>query len=216
MIRHVRPKYACRCCDVITQAPAPAMPTPRGVLPACSHICWCRNMPTSAALSAERDLRSRGARSRSFDLAIGSVRRSGCYSRSSRGSATCVCGREDPRRRYDRSGAGPGLGRTKTGRLWVYVRDDRPFCGNEPPAAVYFYSPDRGGENPAAHLAASPAFCTPMPIAGSRRLRSSGAAPRQRRQSPRSHAGPIAAARSSTCGRRRNRRSPKRRSTRSR
>jgi transposase len=47
----------------------------------------------------------------------------------------------------------PGLGRTRTGRLWVYVRDDRPFCGPAPPAAVYFYSPDRGGEHPAAHLA---------------------------------------------------------------
>ena len=47
----------------------------------------------------------------------------------------------------------PGLGRTKTGRLWVYVRDDRPFCGAAPPAAAYFYSPDRGGEHPAAHMA---------------------------------------------------------------
>jgi transposase len=47
----------------------------------------------------------------------------------------------------------PGRGRTRTGRLWVYVRDDRPFCGTAPPAAAYFYSPDRGGEHPAAHLA---------------------------------------------------------------
>jgi hypothetical protein len=35
----------------------------------------------------------------------------------------------------------------------VYVRDDRPFCGPAPPAAAYFYSPDRGGEHPAVHLA---------------------------------------------------------------
>jgi hypothetical protein len=65
----------------------------------------------------------------------------------------------------------PGLGRTKTGRLWArlaqgsaqrswvewqaegYVRDDRPFCGEAPPAAAYFYSPDRGGEHPTAHMA---------------------------------------------------------------
>ena len=47
----------------------------------------------------------------------------------------------------------PGLGRTKTGRLWVYVRDDRPFAGDAAPAAAYFYSPDRGGEHPAAPLA---------------------------------------------------------------
>jgi transposase len=47
----------------------------------------------------------------------------------------------------------PGLGRTRTGRLWVYVRDDRPFAGDAAPAAAYFYSPDRGGEHPAVHLA---------------------------------------------------------------
>jgi hypothetical protein len=52
----------------------------------------------------------------------------------------------------------PGLGRTKTGRLWVYVRDDRPFCGTAPPAAAYFYSPDRGGEHPAHHLATFSGF----------------------------------------------------------
>src|SRR5258706_15875334 len=40
----------------------------------------------------------------------------------------------------------PGRGRTKTGRLWVYARDDRPWSGPEPPAAVYFYSPDRKAE----------------------------------------------------------------------
>ncbi len=34
----------------------------------------------------------------------------------------------------------PGRGRTKAGRLWVYARDDRPWAGPEPPAAVYFYS----------------------------------------------------------------------------
>jgi hypothetical protein len=46
----------------------------------------------------------------------------------------------------------PGRGRTKTGRLWVYARDDRPWSGPEPPAAVYFYSPDRKAERPASHL----------------------------------------------------------------
>ena len=46
----------------------------------------------------------------------------------------------------------PGLGRTKTGRLWTYVRDDRP-AGDQTPAAVWFaYSPDRKGEHPKAHL----------------------------------------------------------------
>jgi transposase len=43
-------------------------------------------------------------------------------------------------------------GKTRTGRLWVYVRDDLPFGGHDPPAAAYFYSPDRKGEHPRDHL----------------------------------------------------------------
>src|SRR5438874_7903694 len=46
----------------------------------------------------------------------------------------------------------PGRGRTRTARLWVYTRDDRPWGGPDPPAAVYFYSPDRKAERPASHL----------------------------------------------------------------
>ena len=46
----------------------------------------------------------------------------------------------------------PGRGRTKTGRLWVYVRDDRPWAGPDPPAATFFYSPDRKALRPASHL----------------------------------------------------------------
>jgi transposase len=43
--------------------------------------------------------------------------------------------------------------KTRTGRLWTYVRDDRPFGGHDPPAAVFFYSPDRAGIHPVQHLA---------------------------------------------------------------
>ena len=46
----------------------------------------------------------------------------------------------------------PGRGRTRTGRFWVYARDDRPWAGPDPPAAVFFYSLDRKAERPAAHL----------------------------------------------------------------
>jgi transposase len=44
-------------------------------------------------------------------------------------------------------------GKTITGRLWTYVRDDRPFAGPDPPAAVFHYSRNRNGEHPARHLA---------------------------------------------------------------
>jgi len=46
----------------------------------------------------------------------------------------------------------PGQGRTKTGRLWVYAREQRPWSGPEPPAAVYLFAPDRKAERPASHL----------------------------------------------------------------
>ena len=44
-------------------------------------------------------------------------------------------------------------GKTETGRCWVYVRDDKPFGGKSPPAAMFYYSRDRKGEHPQAHLA---------------------------------------------------------------
>lgn len=46
----------------------------------------------------------------------------------------------------------PGRGRTKTGRLWVYAREQRPWGGPEPPAALYLFAPDRKAERPASHL----------------------------------------------------------------
>ena len=60
----------------------------------------------------------------------------------------------------------PGNGKTKTGRLWTYVRDDRP-AGDEPPAVWFAYSPDRKGEHPKRHLQALRARCRPMPTPAS-------------------------------------------------
>ena len=47
----------------------------------------------------------------------------------------------------------PGRGRTKTGQLWAYARDDRPWGGDDPPGVAYVYAPDRKAERPTAHLA---------------------------------------------------------------
>ena len=46
----------------------------------------------------------------------------------------------------------PGRGRTKTGQLWAYARDDRPWGGRDPPGVAYVYAPDRKAERPIAHL----------------------------------------------------------------
>ena len=47
----------------------------------------------------------------------------------------------------------PGRGQTKTGQLWAYARDDRPWGGTDPPGVAYVYAPDRKAERPIAHLA---------------------------------------------------------------
>jgi transposase len=47
----------------------------------------------------------------------------------------------------------PGRGRTRTGQLWAYARDDRPWNGPDPPGVAYLYAPDRKAERPIAHLA---------------------------------------------------------------
>lgn len=46
----------------------------------------------------------------------------------------------------------PGRRRTKTGQLWPYTRDDRPWGGSNPPGVAYVYSPDRKAERPMMHL----------------------------------------------------------------
>ncbi len=46
----------------------------------------------------------------------------------------------------------PGRGRTKTGQLWAYARDDRPWGGSDPPMVAYVYAADRKAERPEAHL----------------------------------------------------------------
>ena len=61
-------------------------------------------------------------------------------------------------------------GKTRTGPLWTYVRDDRPFGGPDPPAAAFFYSPDRGGEHPERHLAGFAGIMQADAYAGFNRL----------------------------------------------
>jgi transposase len=61
-------------------------------------------------------------------------------------------------------------GKTDTGRIWVYVRDDRPFGGQAPPAAVFHYSRDRTGEHPEAHLSGFAGVLQADAFAGYNRL----------------------------------------------
>ena len=161
VIRHVRPKYACKACDAITQAPAPAMPTPRGrATPAllahllvgkyCDHLPLYRQSEIFAREGVDLDRSTLcdwvGQAAWLLDPIVSGIRKHVFAAEKIHGDDTTV------------PVLVPGLGRTKTGRLWVYVRDDRPFSGQAPPAAAYFYSPDRGGEHPATHMAGFTGF----------------------------------------------------------
>lgn len=156
VIRHVRPKFACQACDVITQAPAAAMPTPRGrATPAllahllvskyADHLPLYRQCEIYARDGVELDRSTLagwvGQVAWLLDPLVDAIRKHVLAGEKIHGDDTTLPVLE------------PGRGRTKTGRLWVYVRDDRPFAGEAPPAAVYFYSPDRRGEHPVGHLA---------------------------------------------------------------
>ena len=156
VIRHVRPKYACHACDAITQAPAPAMPTPRGrATPAmlahllvskyCDHLPLYRQCEMYARQGLELDRSTLcdwvGQAAWLLDPIVAAIRAHVFAAEKIHGDDTTVPVLE------------PRLGRTKTGRLWAYVRDDRRFCGEAPPAAAYFYSPDRTAAHPAAHMA---------------------------------------------------------------
>ena len=156
VVRHVRPKYACAACDAITQAPPPALPTPRGratpamlahllVAKYCDHLPLYRQSEIYAREGVDLDRSTLcdwvGQAAWLLDPVAATIRRHVFAAGKVHGDDTTV------------PVLAPGLGRTRTGRLWVYVRDDRPFAGEAAPAAAYFYSPDRGGEHPAAHLA---------------------------------------------------------------
>jgi hypothetical protein len=69
-----------------------------------------------------------------------------------RAAQPCLCRRPAARRWHAGPRAGAGPRQTKAGRLWTYVRDGRPCADQAPPAVCYFYSPDRKGEHPRAHL----------------------------------------------------------------
>ncbi|HDR9140498.1 TPA: IS66 family transposase, partial [Burkholderia vietnamiensis] len=156
VIRHRRPKLACARCDRIVQAAAPSRPIDRGIPgPAllahiavskfAYHLPLHRQAVMYARDGVEIDPGAMGYWMGSITVLLAplvdAVRR-----------YTLACGQvhaDDTPLPV----LAPGNGRTKTGRLWVYVRDDRPSGSDEPPAVWFAYTADRRGEHPQQHLA---------------------------------------------------------------
>ena len=155
VIRQVRPKLACACCDKIVQAEAPSRPIERGfagpgllahvlVSKYCDHLPLYRQSEIYAREGVELERSTLadwvGGTSALLGPLVEALRRHVMNAKKLHADDTPV------------PVLAPGNGKTKTGRLWTYVRDDRP-AGDATPAAVWFaYTPDRKGEHPQAHL----------------------------------------------------------------
>ena len=155
VIRHVRPKMSCSSCERIVQEPAPSRPIERGlagpgllahvlVAKYCDHQPLYRQSEMYAREGVELERSTLadwvGATSRLLAPLVEAI--------SSHVLATAKLHADD----IPVPVLAPGKGKTKIGRLWTYVRDDRP-AGDMTPSAVWFaYSPDRRGEHPRQHL----------------------------------------------------------------
>lgn len=155
VLRHIRPKLACVSCQRVFQAAAPSRPIARGLPgPALmAHVMvakYCDHQPLyrqSGIYARERVELDRSTLAgwvdkgdELIDPLVEAVRRYVLANDKIHGDDTPV------------KVLAPGTGKTRTGRLWVYVRDDRPAGDASPRAAWFAYSPDRGGEHPQAHL----------------------------------------------------------------
>jgi transposase len=156
VVRHIRPACSCRKCETMVQVPMPELPIPRGMVDASflAHIAvakFCDHIPLYR--QAEIDARSGIDIDRSQRAEwLGHVAwllRPLVEAVASHVMAGRVIHADDT----PVDVLAPGTGKTKSGRLWVYLRDERPHVGNVPPAVLYRYTPNRKGEHCRAVLA---------------------------------------------------------------
>jgi transposase len=157
VIRHIRPACSCRKCEAMAQKPMPSLPIPRAQAGAglLAHVLiakFCDHLP----LYRQSEIYARDG----VDLDRATLA-------SWVGKAAwLVEPLADRIGRHVMAGSvihaddtpvpvlAPGNGKTKEGRFWVYLRDERPHAGKTPPAVLYRYTPDRKGERCREHLAA--------------------------------------------------------------
>jgi transposase len=153
VIQTVREKFSCRSCEKITQPPAPFHPIARGragpdLLATVMHAKFGEHQPLNrqserfAAEGIELSVSTLadwvGACTAALAPLVALIEVHVLAAERLHGDDTTV----------------PVLAKNKTvlARLWTYVRDDRPFGGPSPPAAIFYYSRDRRGEHPRRHL----------------------------------------------------------------
>src|SRR6202795_1706047 len=154
VIQHVREKFTCRDCEKISQAPAPFHVIARGWAgPSLLAMILFEKFGQHQPLNRQAERYAKEGVPLSLSTLADQV------------GAGCAVLEPILRRLEAHVMAADRLhgddttvpvlakGKTDTARCWVYVRDDHPFGGPAPPAAMFYYSRDRAGEHPQAHLA---------------------------------------------------------------
>jgi len=161
VIEIARIKKSCRRCEKIVQEPAPSRPIPRSMAgPGLLAYILTSKFDDHVPLYRQHEIFERmgadipdttlvdwcGAAMRTLAPLIERIEADILASEVLHADDT-------PIRVLDRSAKSKGLGKgVKQGRIWTYVRDQRPWAGQAPPGAVYHFSPDRKGEHPRKHL----------------------------------------------------------------
>ena len=155
VVRHIREKLSCRVCDTVVAAPAPDHAIARGRAGAglLAHIVVSK-YDDHLPLYRQAEIFARGGVSLETSTLSGWVGATAAALQPLVDALAVDLLASDTLHVDDTPVPvlAPGTGKTKTGRLWTYVRDERPFAGARPPAALFFYSSDRKGEHPQAHL----------------------------------------------------------------
>jgi transposase len=156
VVRHIRPACSCRKCEAMVQAPMPELPIPRGMAGAsflahiatgkfCDHLPLYRQAEIYARSGIDID---RGQLAEWLGHLAWLLKPLGELIAEHVMAGRVIHADDTPV-----PVLAPGAGRTKTGRQWVYLRDERPHGGTAPPAVLYRYTPDRKGEHCRAQLA---------------------------------------------------------------
>ena len=150
---HVREKFSCRSCETIMQPPAPFHAIARGFTgPSLLAMMLVEKYANHQPLNRQSEQYTREGIELSVSTMADHV---GACAATLRPLCELIKAHVFAAERvHGDDTTVPVLAKvkTRTGRIWTYVRDDRPFGGADPPAAVFFYSPDRAGIHPERHL----------------------------------------------------------------
>ena len=153
VLQTVRERFSCRECETIMQPPAPFHPIPRGLAgPSLLAMVLFEKFGQHQPLNRQSERYAREGIDLSLSTLADHVGASAAALAPLHALIEAHVLAADRLHGDDTTVPILAKGKTDTGRVWVYVRDDRPFGGQGPPAALFYASRDRAGEHPERHL----------------------------------------------------------------